>query len=487
MKLLFEKGSPGRTGTTLPALDVQRSDRVPDSVRRREDAALPELSELDVIRHFVNLSRKNMGIETSFYPLGSCTMKYNPRFHEDVASFTGFAGLHPRLSLLPEGEEYCQGALRAVFEAERFLAELLGFADFTMQPLAGAHGEMTGLMLIAAFHEAKGEDRSVMLIPDSAHGTNPASATLAGFSARVIGTDAFGNVDLASLEKALGPDVAGLMLTCPNTLGLYDANVRQINEMVHASGGLVYADGANLNAIVGRVRPGDLGFDIMHINLHKTFSTPHGGGGPGSGPVGVCAKLVPFLPVPHIQEHSNGSLRLKHESAYSVGPVAPYYGNFLVILRAWAYMTTLGIEGFRRVSENAVINANYLRVRLQQAYKPAFERACLHECVLSASAQARLGVRALDIAKALLDRGFHAPTIYFPLIVEEALMIEPTETESKETLDAFISAMLEIAALAESAPDAVTAAPLTMPVRRLDETTAARRPDVAALDLEETP
>ncbi len=326
-----------------------------------------------------------------------------------------------------------------------------------------------------------------MLIPDSAHGTNPASATLAGFSARVIGTDAFGNVDLASLEKALGPDVAGLMLTCPNTLGLYDANVRQINEMVHASGGLVYADGANLNAIVGRVRPGDLGFDIMHINLHKTFSTPHGGGGPGSGPVGVCAKLVPFLPVPHIQEHSNGSLRLKHESAYSIGPVAPYYGNFLVILRAWAYMTTLGIEGFRRVSENAVINANYLRVRLQQAYKPAFERACLHECVLSASAQARLGVRALDIAKALLDRGFHAPTIYFPLIVEEALMIEPTETESKETLDAFISAMLEIAALAESAPDAVTAAPLTMPVRRLDETTAARRPDVAALDLEETP
>ena len=480
MKLLFEKGSRGRTGTPLPALDVETGPKIPDSLRRGTDAELPELSELDVIRHFVNLSRKNMAIETSFYPLGSCTMKYNPRFHEDVASFTGFAALHPHLPLLPDGNRYCQGALRVIFEAERFLSELLGFAGFTMQPLAGAHGEMTGLMLIAAFHKANKQDRSVILIPDSAHGTNPASASLAGFSARVIGTDACGNVDLKSLENALGPDVAGLMLTCPNTLGLYDANVRLINEMVHGSGGLVYADGANLNAIVGRVRPGDLGFDIMHVNLHKTFSTPHGGGGPGAGPVGVCERLLPFLPVPRVEEGPEGLLRLEDQAPGSIGAIAPYYGNFLVLLRALAYMFSLGVRGFQRVSENAVINANYLRVRLKEKYTPAFDRVCLHECVLSASRQARLGVRAMDVAKALIDRGFHPPTVYFPLIVEEALMIEPTETESRETLDAFVGAMVEISDMAEESPGDVTRAPVNAPVRRLDETLAARKPDLTA-------
>jgi glycine dehydrogenase subunit 2 len=484
LTLIFNKGSAGRRGTALPGDDVKREDAIQKELRRSQDAPLPEVSELEAIRHFVNLSRKNLAIETSFYPLGSCTMKYNPRFHEDIAAMADFSGLHPILPRLKGGEEHVQGALALLYESQRLYSAILGFADFTLQPLAGAHGEFTGLMLIAAYHRETAEgggERDTILIPDSAHGTNPASATLAGFKTSEVRTDKFGNVDMKGLEKSLGNHVAGLMLTCPNTLGLYDPNVRVINEMIHEAGGLIYADGANLNALLGRLRPGDLGFDIMHLNLHKTFSTPHGGGGPGAGPVGVSEKLVPMLPVPRVVQRSDGSYRLDSTFEQSIGHVAPFYGNFAVILRAYAYLLTLGKEGLIRVSENAIINANYVRVQLKDYYQPAFDRVCLHECVLSARKIAEKGVRAVDVAKALIDRGFHPPTVYFPLIVEEALMIEPTETESKETLDAFIAAMIEIAERAESDPESLHRAPETTPVGRLDETEAARHPNLASL------
>lgn len=481
MKLIFEKGSPGRFGARLPGPGVKPASAIPGELKRKKDAELPEVSELEAVRHFVNLSRMNFGIETSFYPLGSCTMKYNPRMHEDIAALKGFTEIHPHISNLPGGSGYCQGTLEVLHESGRLYSEILGFADFTLQPLAGAHGELTGLMLMAAWQRDHGQGRDVILIPDSAHGTNPASASLAGFTTREVSTDRFGNVDMQALEAVLDTRVAGLMLTCPNTLGLYDPNVREINRLVHEAGGLVYADGANLNALLGRVRPGDLGFDIMHINLHKTFSTPHGGGGPGSGPVGVAEPLVPYLPIPRILRKSNGRYGLELNFAKSIGHIAPFHGNSGTIIRAYAYLLTLGRRGLKRVSENAVINANYLRARLKDRYEQSFDRFCLHECVLSAGKLASKGVRALDVAKALIDRGFHPPTIYFPLIVEEALMIEPTETESKETLDAFVEAMIEIADLADSDPDSLHMAPHSMPVGRLDETLAARKPDLASL------
>jgi len=481
--LIFEKGSPGRKGITLPPLDVPEAPPLPEAVRRSEPAPLPEVSELTAIRHFVNLSRRNFAIETTFYPLGSCTMKYNPRFHEVLAALPGFARLHPLLPYIEGGESLVQGALALLYESQELYSRILGFADFTLEPLAGAHGEFTGLLLIAAKHRDRGEgkERTTILIPDSAHGTNPASATLAGFTTKEVKTDRLGNVDMEDLKRALGPDTAGLMLTCPNTLGLYDPNVRKINNLVHEAGGLVYADGANLNALLGRIRPGDLGFDIMHINLHKTFSTPHGGGGPGAGPVGVSEALVPFLPVPRIVRNGDGNFRLEKNGKKSIGHIAPFYGNFGVLLRAYAYLLTLGREGLPRISENAVINANYLRVRLKDHYRQAFDRICLHECVLSAKGLARNGIRALDVAKGLIDRGFHPPTIYFPLIIDEALMIEPTETESKETLDDFINAMIDIAETAENNPAALHQAPKTTPVGRIDETEAARHPDLADL------
>lgn len=482
MSLIFELSVPGRRGTTLPGLDVPAADAIPAGLRRIKPAALPEVSELDAVRHFVNLSRLNIGVDTCFYPLGSCTMKYNPKFHERIAELPGFAGLHPLLPQLRRGGALTQGALAVLFEAEQFLAELLGFSAFTMQPLAGAHGELTGVMLIAAYHKKRGEKRPVMLIPDAAHGTNPASAALAGFTTRTIPSDANGDVDLAALKAALGPEVAGLMLTCPNTLGLYDPNVREICRLVHEAGGLVYGDGANLNAIIGRVRPGDLGFDVMHVNLHKTFGTPHGGGGPGAAPVGVAKGLVPFLPTSRVLKRTDGSYALEYHFPDTIGYVAPFYGNFGIILRAYAYMLTLGAEGVRRVSAAAVLNANYVRAKLRDAFPAAYPRTCMHECVLTAQPLAEAhGVHALDVAKALLDRGFHAPTIYFPLIAPEAVMIEPTETESKQTMDAFIATMLEIAALAERDPEALHRAPEHQTVRRLDETRAARFPDLASL------
>lgn len=480
VKLIFEKGAPGRKGSSLPDLDVPAETALPENLEREEPPNLPEVSELEAVRHFTRLSRLNFGVDSHFYPLGSCTMKYNPKFHEKIASLYGFAALHPLLPQLRRGGALTQGALAVIFETERLLSFLLGFEQFTMQPLAGAHGELTGVMLIAAYHKDRGDDaRKTMLIPDAAHGTNPASAAMAGFDTKIVPTDKDGNVDIEILKSLLGPDTAGIMLTCPNTLGFFDPNTKEICELVEKAGGLSYCDGANLNAIIGRIRPGDLGFDVMHVNLHKTFSTPHGGGGPGSGPVGVAGKLVPYLPVSRVAKRQDGTYALEYNHKKSIGYIAPFYGNFAVVLRAYAYMLTLGAEGLRRVGENAVLNANYVRVKLAGKYEQARDRFCTHECVLSATRQAEKGVHAIDIAKALIDKGFHPPTIYFPLIVKEALMIEPTETESKEEIDAFIDAMLEIAETAENDPDAVRNAPVTTPVSRLDETKAARHPKVS--------
>ncbi|MBR2964627.1 MAG: aminomethyl-transferring glycine dehydrogenase subunit GcvPB [Lentisphaeria bacterium] len=480
MKLIYETGRAGRTGVVLPKCDVPAASAVPAALRRAEPAGLPEASELEVVRHFTGLSRMNMSVDTNFYPLGSCTMKYNPKFHEKVVRLAGFADLHPLLPQLRRGGVLVQGALIVLHETERMLAELLGFSQMTMQPMAGAHGELTGCMLIAAYHRARRDTaRKYMLIPDAAHGTNPASATVAGFTTKVVPSDADGNVDLDALKAMLSPEVAGIMLTCPNTLGLFDPNVSEICKLVHQAGGLCYCDGANFNAIVGRVRPGDIGFDVMHVNLHKTFSTPHGGGGPGSGPVGVSISLVPYLPTSRVIRRSDGICCLEYNYPESIGYIAPFYGNFGVILRAYAYLLTLGREGLVRVSENAVLNANYVASQLEAYYDRKYKRPCMHECVLSGKRQLDAkGVHTLDIAKGLIDRGFHPPTIYFPLIVPEAIMIEPTETESKEILDEFIEAMKDIASAAENDPESLHAAPVTTPVRRLDETLAARKPDL---------
>ncbi len=482
MKLIFEQSRPGRRGSTLPAADVPLDCALPEGMLRREKAALPEVSELEAVRHFTRLSRLNMSVDTNFYPLGSCTMKYNPKFHERIAALPGFASLHPLLPQLRHGAALTQGALTVIYEAESILNELTGFARSTMQPLAGAHGELTGIMLIAAYHKDRGDlARKTMLIPDAAHGTNPASAAMAGFGIQVIPSDPEGNVDLAALKAALGSDTAGFMLTCPNTLGLFDPNVEEICRLVHEAGGLCYCDGANFNAIMGRVRPGDLGFDVMHVNLHKSFSTPHGCGGPGAGPVSVAENLVPYLPVSSVEKRADGTYALEYQHEKSIGYIAPFYGNFGVVLKAYAYMLTLGKEGFQRVGENAVLAANYVRARLAAYFDQKYDRPCMHECVFSAERQAARGVHAIDIAKALIDRGFHPPTMYFPMIVPEALMIEPTETESKETIDEFIEVMIELAKLAESDPGLFAEAPVTTPVSRMDEATAARKPNVASL------
>lgn len=487
MSLIFDKGSKGRVGMRLPKNDVNHANDLPANLLKKKTPALPEVSELEAIRHYVNLSRKNMGIETTFYPLGSCTMKYNPRFHEAAAALPGFAGLHPLISQIQGGEDYSQGALAVLYGLQEILKDVLGFEEFCLQPLAGAHGEMTGIMLIAAYHKARNDEkRNVILIPDAAHGTNPATAALAGFETRTVASDELGNVNMQSLEEALGPDIAGLMITMPNTIGLFDPNIRKINEMVHEAGGLIYGDGANLNAVIGRIKPGNLGFDVMHVNLHKTCTTPHGGGGPGAGPIGVSNRLKPYLPVPLIQKNNEGKYSLDFSLEGTIGRVASYYGNFGVLLRAYAYLLTVGKEGLIRISENAVINANYIRVKLKDYYDQAFDRVCLHECVFKATRQAKKGVHALDISKALLDKGFHPPTMYFPLVVPEALMIEPTETESKQTLDLFIQAMIEIAESAETDPEDFHHAPKTTPVGRLDETLAARKPDLAYLEIEES-
>ena len=482
MKLIFEKSVPGRRGARTVERDVPGEVDFPAHLLRDRPAGMPEVSELDVIRHFTGLSRMNFGVDGGFYPLGSCTMKYNPKATELIARMPGFFDLHPLLPQLPGGDNMVEGALEVLYEMARLLGEICGMAAFTMQPLAGAHGELTGAMIMAAYHKDRGHKKTRVLIPDSAHGTNPASAAIAGFAVETIPSDEHGLMDMDALSAAIDEDVAGVMLTCPNTLGLFNPRIAEICGMVHEVDGLMYCDGANLNAILGVCRPGDVGFDIIHVNLHKTFATPHGGGGPGAGPVGVSEKLVDYLPVSIVRRRSDGAYWLDYAAPRSIGYVAPFYGNFGVIVKAYAYILTLGGDGLRRVAENAVLNANYVRQKLSDHYDLPAPQVCMHECVFSAARQVAHGVHAVDIAKGLIDRGFHPPTVYFPLTVPEAMMVEPTETESRETLDAFVEAMIEIAKLAETDPEALTGAPRTTPVGRLDEVAAARKPDLACLE-----
>ena len=474
-RLIFELSSPDRLAFSLPESDVPVEPAlaaVPASYRRSQPAALPEVSELDVVRHYSRLSQMNYGVDTHFYPLGSCTMKYNPRINEDMARLSGFGRLHP---LAPPA--LAQGALELMHELARMLAEIAGMDAVSLQPAAGAQGELAGVLMIRAYHEARGEKRTKVLIPDSAHGTNPASTALAGYEVIEVKSDAEGRVDLGDLERHLGPDVAAFMITVPNTLGNFEPRVMEIGELCHAAGAQVYMDGANLNAILGLTRPGDLGFDVCHFNLHKTFTTPHGGGGPGAGPVGIKAHLEPFLPAPVIVKGEDG-YALDWKRQQSIGKLQAFWGNFGMHVRAYTYIRTMGAAGLRAVSENAVLNANYVMKRLEGHYDVAAPGPCMHECVLSARRQKRRGVSAMDVAKRLLDLGFYAPSTYFPMIVDEALMIEPTETESKETLDAFCEAMIRIAKEAESDAHAIHQAPVTTPVRRLDQTKAAREPNL---------
>jgi glycine dehydrogenase subunit 2 len=474
-KLIFELSAPGRFAYSLPECDVPEGDAaalLPSAHVRDAPPALPEVSEVDVIRHYSRLSQMNYGVDTHFYPLGSCTMKYNPKINEDMARLPGFARLHP---LAPEAAS--QGALRLMHELARDLAEISGMDEVSLQPAAGAQGELCGVLMIRAYHLARGERRSKVLIPDSAHGTNPASTALAGYSVVQLRSDANGEVDLADLGRHLDEQVAAFMITQPNTLGLFESRIHQITELCHAKGVQVYMDGANFNAILGITRPGDLGFDVCHFNLHKTFTTPHGGGGPGAGPVGIKSHLAPFLPTPVVVGEETG-YRLDWNRPQSIGKLQAFWGNFGMLVRAYAYIRTMGPDGLRAVSDNAVLNANYVLARLEEHYDRATSGPCMHECVLSGRRQKKRGVTATDIAKRLLDLGFYAPSVYFPLIVEEALMIEPTETESKETLDQFCEAMIQIAREAESSPEVVRDAPVTTPVRRLDQTLAARHPQL---------
>ncbi len=481
MELIFKKSAAGRRCTRFPKSDVPKAKDLTAKYLRKAPVALPELSELDVVRHFTSLSKLNFSVDTNFYPLGSCTMKYNPKFSEDIAKLEGLTNLHPLLPQLRLGGILAQGALEIIYDTEKLLCEITGMDYFTMQPAAGAHGELTGVMLIAAYHRSRNQKRKYILVPDSAHGTNPASAAIAGYEIVNIASNKEGLMDLDALKEKLTEDVAAIMMTCPNTLGLFETEIDKIASLAHEKGALLYYDGANLNAILGKCRPGDLGFDVIHLNLHKTFATPHGGGGPGAGPVGVKKELAEFLPISRVVKRDDGTFTLDYKHPDTIGYIAPFYGNFLVIVKAYAYILLLGKEGLIRTGEHAVLNANYCLAKLKDYYKAVNEKRCMHECVLSALEQTKNEVHALDIAKFLIDRGIHPPTIYFPLIVKEAMMIEPTETESKETLDHFIACMIEAAELAQTDPLQLKSAPHSMPISRLDETKAARDMNCALL------
>ena len=474
-KLIFELSSPGRVGWSLPEADVPEADvhkLLPAKHLRRDAPDLPEVSEFDVVRHYSRLSRMNYGVDTHFYPLGSCTMKYNPKLNEDVARLAGFAKVHP---LAPEAS--AQGALQLMHELAWDLAEIAGMDAVSLQPAAGAQGELAGVLMIRAYHHSRGEKRTKVLVPDSAHGTNPASTAIAGYEVVEVKSLPNGEVDVDALARTLDTDVAAFMITVPNTLGMFEPRIMEVTEICHAKGVQVYMDGANLNAILGITRPGDLGFDVCHFNLHKTFTTPHGGGGPGAGPVGIKAHLEPFLPAPVVVKDGD-AYALDDKRPKSIGKLQAFWGNFGMLVRAYTYIRTMGADGLRSVSDNAVLNANYIMKRLEADYDVSVPGPCMHECVLSARRQKKQGVTATDIAKRLLDLGFYAPSTYFPLIVEEALMIEPTETESKETLDEFCDAMIQIAREAKESPATATSAPVTTPVRRLDQTRAAREPNL---------
>jgi glycine dehydrogenase subunit 2 len=476
---LFELSAPGKIGVNLPHLDVPEFD-LPEELLRRDDLSpMPELTEPEVMRHFTRISQRNFCIDTGMYPLGSCTMKSNPKLHEEVARYPGFAGAHPL-----QDTSVAQGALRIMCELQEYLAAISGFDAVALQPAAGAQGEFTGVLVFRAYHLSRGDtERNEILVPDSAHGTNPATAAMVGLKVVEVKSGPRGNCNIEDLKSKLSPRTAGLMLTNPNTVGLFEENVAEIAQLVHEAGGLMYGDGANFNAILGIVKPREVGFDFMHYNLHKTFTTPHGGGGPGSGAVGCIAELAPFLPGPVVRRKSNADAAEDRAAEYeffmpeqSVGRVKTFWGNFGMLVRAWTYIRTLGAAGLKEVSEIAVLNANYVRVKLQGTYPPAYDRTCMHECVLKGQIAEAPQARTLDIAKRLIDYGFHPPTVYFPLIVPEALMIEPTETESKRNLDGFIAAMIAIAEEAREDIEILHQAPTTSPVRRLDEVRAARQP-----------
>ncbi len=474
--LLCDLSRPGRRGFHLPKLDVparKPEDLIPADLIRREPAPLPELSERDLVKHFMRLAHLNFSAETNFYPLGSCTMKYNPKVNEEIAGMPGFSKVHPYAS-----EEQVQGMLRLLFELEQLFKEILGMDAVTLQPAAGAQGELTALLMARGYHLSKGKPRRKVVIPDSAHGTNPASAALCGFEVVEVCSTRRGRASLEALRQAVTDDIAVFMMTNPNTLGLFEEEVREIADFVHQKGGLMYLDGANLNALLGFLRPGDMGFDMVHVNIHKTFSIPHGSGGPGGGPVGVKRELMPFLPGPIVVQR-DGIYRLDSPGPHSIGRVRAFFGNVGALVRAYAYIRSLGKEGLKRVSEGAILNANYLKSLVQEIFPIHVDEPCMHEFIATArELKAATGVRALDIAKRLLDYGFYAPTIYFPLIVEEALMIEPTETESRETLEGFAQALKRIAQEAKENPERVKAAPHRMPVTRLDEVLAAREPNL---------
>ncbi len=476
-RLIFELSKPGRRAYTLPASAAPEvSFSIPSGLLRTEAPVLPEVSEVDVVRHYTNLSQMNFGVDTGFYPLGSCTMKYNPKINEEIAAMPAFQGIHPL-----QNESTVQGVLEVYYEMERSLAAITGMKRFTLNPCAGAHGELTGLMVMRSYHASRGDTaRTKVIVPDSAHGTNPASAAVCGLSIVEVKSNASGLVDVEDLKPLLGPDIAGIMMTNPNTLGLFEKDIREIASLVHEAGGLLYYDGANMNPLLGVVRPGDMGFDIMHLNLHKTFSTPHGGGGPGSGPVGVAERLADFLPTPRVVKE-DGRFHIVGDAPLSAGQVSGFMGNFGVILRAYSYILMLGKENLSMAGKLATLGANYIKESLKDAYKLPIPTVCKHEFVFDGliddgSSTGKPGATTLDVAKRLLDFGFHAPTIYFPLLFHQALMIEPTETESKETLDAFIDVMHEIAREAAEDPDILHGAPHNAPISRPDETMAARRP-----------
>ncbi len=479
-KLIFDLSKEGRQGYSLPSRswDASLAD-LPAGLCRAEDPALPQVSELDVVRHYTNLSQMNFGVDSGFYPLGSCTMKYNPKINEEIAAMPAFAGLHPM-----QPAETVQGALRVYKGLAHALSAITGMAEFTLNPFAGAHGELTGLMIIRQYHISRGDlKRTRVIVPDSAHGTNPASAAVCGLEIVQVKSKANGLVDVEDLKPLLDDTIAGIMMTNPNTLGLFEKDIKEIAALVHECGGLLYYDGANMNPLIGMVRPGDMGFDVLHLNLHKSFSTPHGGGGPGAGPVGVAAHLVPYLPVPKVVDDEDGMLHVLGADGKTCGHISGFMGNFGVLLRAYTYILMLGKQNVRQVGPLAVLGANYIKESLKDCFKLPIESVCKHEFVFDGLLDQSTGVTTLDIAKRLLDYGFHAPTIYFPLLFHQAIMIEPTETESKETLDGFIEIMRHIAAEAQTDPDSLKTAPHTTPVRRLDETTAARQPVLRYRDM----
>jgi len=469
MQLIFEKSVKGRIGAELPDLDVPKKDSLIPTEFLRNELNLPEVDEVTIIRHYTALSRRNFGVDNGFYPLGSCTMKYNPKVNEDIARLEGFALLHPY-------SPHNQGALQLMYELNEMLCEITGMNKFTLQPAAGAHGELTGLMIIKKYFEDKKEKRNVIITPDSSHGTNPASSTMCGFTTITVHSNEKGQVNIEELKKELTKDIAAIMLTIPNTLGIFEEQILEITKLCHDNGSLVYMDGANMNALVGIAKPGDMGVDVLHLNLHKTFSTPHGCGGPGSGPVGVKGFLKDYLPLPEMEKTDKG-YKLDYKNKKSIGKVRAFYGNFGVLVKAYSYIKSIGADGLRQVAENAVLNANYIKEKLKRYYKLPYDRLCKHEFVLSDEGMPN-GVTTTDIAKRLLDYGFHPPTIYFPLIVHGAIMIEPNETESLETLNEFADTMIKIREEAEKQPDLVKNAPSTTPVKRLDAVKAAREPNL---------